>query len=73
VCGLAGTVAEDGVCEYASDCIPGYTCPNSLKVCRPYCEPLDETHAKACQTFCESDYNHLVDDLDNIVGGYCLP
>jgi hypothetical protein len=73
LCGIPGTLEEGDPCERNDDCLPGFACPTSLRACAPYCDPFDESAAKACTTWCPGAYTRLLDGEGELTGGYCSP
>jgi hypothetical protein len=70
-CSVAGALAIGQTCSQNSDCVPGAGCPNQLKQCVAYCDPVDASASKACNTFCKASIVQLVDSAGSVTGAYC--
>jgi hypothetical protein len=75
-CALSGAVALDQPCDRPYQCAPGLDCysgpsdPNAY-VCRPYCDPDDDTSSAACQTLCAGSKIVVNDGAGTTLGAIC--
>lgn len=73
MCGVPGVLTEGDSCEESNECSIGLTCSVSRSICVRYCEPVDTTHAKSCDTLCPGSTIRITNDDDEVTGAYCLP
>jgi hypothetical protein len=77
-CALSGGVQRDQPCNQQFACAPGLDCVASKAapadyVCKPYCDPQNDSSAAACKKLCPGKTLNLQNKSGQILTGICLP